>query len=199
MSKTKSELSELLIQGPRTDLSKEFSKASGVALLLFADPAMSGKDLELLFIQRALNPLDNWSGQIAFPGGKKDLSDATLLDACLREVQEEIGLVLVEDDLMGSLDDLQARKKGHLLQFYVQPFVFLLEGRPEIFKCDSEVADVFWVPVAHLVDSANRTHYVLAREGMELSLPAIRLPRGEILWGLSYMMVMNLLRKLKLD
>jgi 8-oxo-dGTP pyrophosphatase MutT (NUDIX family) len=189
---SKSEISELLLQGPRVDLSETFSKASGVALLL----CEGSEGLELLFIQRATNPLDNWSGQIAFPGGKKDPTDATLLEACLREVQEEVGLVLSPESLLGSLDDLQARKKGHPLEFYVQPFVFFISEKPALFACASEVADVFWVPLAHLLAAENATHFPLLRGDQPLKLPAIRLPRGEILWGLSHMMVRNLLEKI---
>lgn len=190
MSKTRGDISASLQLGPRTDLSNSFSKASGVALLLFEGPA----DLEILFIQRATNPLDNWSGQIAFPGGKKDPADATLLEACIREVQEEIGLTLSKSDLIGSLDDLQARKKGHPLEFYVQPFVFFLSERPRLLACASEVADAFWVPVSHLLDPSNRTQFSLERDHVDVSLPAVRLPRGELLWGLSHSMILNFLK-----
>jgi 8-oxo-dGTP pyrophosphatase MutT (NUDIX family) len=203
MSRTKAELSKLLLQGPRIDLSESFSRASGVALVLCTDaPAMTAPSagdlthnpyLELLFIKRAINPLDNWSGQIAFPGGKRDPDDPTLLATCLREVHEEVALKLSTEDLVGSLNDLQARKKGHPLEFYVQPFVFFVERRPAIYARASEVADVLWVPLLHLQDKSNHTHYVFERDGMNLSLPAIRLPSGDILWGLSHMMVTNFL------
>jgi 8-oxo-dGTP pyrophosphatase MutT (NUDIX family) len=192
MSKTKAEISQLLLQGPRVDLSNSFSRASGVALVL-----CKTNELELLFIRRAINPLDNWSGQIAFPGGKRDPSDISLLEACLREVREEVALNLSPEALIGSLNDLQARRKGHPLEFYVQPFVFFLSERPAVFAQASEVAEAFWVPLKHLQEAGNHTHYVFDREGMQLSLPAIRLPTGDTLWGLSHMMVMNLLSVIK--
>jgi 8-oxo-dGTP pyrophosphatase MutT (NUDIX family) len=195
MNKTKSELLEIFASGPRLDLSEDFSKASGVALLFCGQ----GPDLELLFIKRATNPRDNWSGQLAFPGGKRDEGDATLLDTCLREVREEIGLVLPPSSLMGSLDDLQARKRGILMPFFIQPFVFYLDQRPEVVPCSDEVAGIQWVSMTYLRDQQNRAEYLYEKDGAQFKLPGIRFSNGDILWGLTYMMVLNLFKKLKID
>lgn len=192
MSKTKKEISDILSQGPRIDLSEDFSRASGVALLLCGD----GTELELLFIKRAVNPADRWSGQIAFPGGKRDEADESLMAACLREVREEIGYTLSPDLLIGSLDDIQARKRGMLLEFYIQPFVFHLPEKPVLQLSASEVDKTYWIPLDYLTDAANATVYEFVREGLNIKLPAIRMPDGEILWGLSYMMLQNFLVKL---
>lgn len=192
MSKTKKEISDILSQGPRIDLSKDFSRASGVALLLCGE----GTQLELLFIKRATNPADRWSGQIAFPGGKRDEADESLMAACLREVYEEIGYPLSADLFIGSLDDIQARKRGMLLEFYIQPFVFHLSEKPELQLSASEVEKTYWISLDYLTDTANSTTYEFVREGLNIKLPAIRMPDGEILWGLSYMMLQNFFVKL---
>jgi 8-oxo-dGTP pyrophosphatase MutT (NUDIX family) len=195
MSKTKEELVQILSQGPRVDLSKDFSLASGVALLFCGE----GPVLQLLFIKRATNPKDRWSGQIAFPGGKMDASDASLLDACMREVHEEVGLSIPRTALIGSLDDIQARKRGILLEFFIQPFVFYFDQKPELQPCSDEVADTQWVDLEYLRDTKNRTTYVYEKDSMKISLPGIRFPSGDVLWGLTYMMVLNLFEKLKID
>lgn len=193
MSKTKSDIENILTLGPRTDLSKEFSRASGVALLLCEEAG----HLEVLFIKRALNPNDNWSGHLAFPGGKKDEKDASLLDACLREVHEEVGILLDKNSLIGSLDDLQARKRGHLLEFYIQPFVFYLPQKPAIVPDPQEVEKTLWMPLDYLLNVANHTEYVFERDSMKLALPAIQFPDGDVLWGLTYMMIQNLFWKIQ--
>lgn len=193
MSTTKRDIEKILSQGPRTDLSKEFSKASGVALLL----CDQHDHLEVLFIKRALNPKDHWSGHLAFPGGKKDETDTSLLEACLREVQEEVGLKLTKTSLLGSLDDLQARKRGHLLEFYIQPFVFYLPQKPLLKPDPNEVEKTLWVSLDYLLDETNRTEYVFELDGIKLGLPAIHFPDGDVLWGLTYMMIQNLFWKLK--
>lgn len=192
MSKTKKEISDILSQGPRIDLSKDYSRASGVALLLCGE----GPDLELLFIKRAANPTDRWSGQIAFPGGKRDEADESLLAACVREVREEIGFALTPDLLIGSIDDIQARKRGVLLDFYIEPFVFHLGERPELVLAPTEVEKTYWVSLEYLADPANAAEYSYVHEGLTLKLPGIRLPDGEVLWGLSYMMLRNFFVKL---
>jgi 8-oxo-dGTP pyrophosphatase MutT (NUDIX family) len=192
MSKTKNDLRHILSQGPRIELSDRFSKASGVALLFCGE----GSSLEVLFIKRATNPKDNWSGQLAFPGGKKEEGDATLLDTCLREVHEEIGLELPLSALVGSLDDLQARKRGVLMEFFIQPFVFYLDHKPEVIPCSSEVADTQWVALDYLRSETNRAEYLYEKDGVTMNLPGIRFSNGDILWGLTYMMVQNLFKKL---
>jgi 8-oxo-dGTP pyrophosphatase MutT (NUDIX family) len=192
MSKTKSDIEKILSPGPRTDLSKDFSKASGVALLLCG----TTNELELLFIKRATNPKDNWSGQIAFPGGKQDENDISLLAACLREVHEEIDLALSGENLIGSLDDLQARKHGSLLEFYIQPFVFYMKEKPLVKAIPSEVEKTLWVPLDYLADAARRTTYNFTVDQVKLELPGIQLPDGDVLWGLTYSMVQNLFRKI---
>ena len=192
MSKTKKEISDILSQGPRIDLSKSFSGASGVALILSG----SGPQLELLFIKRALNPSDRWSGQIAFPGGKRHEEDASLLAACLREVHEEIGVELTTAQLLGSLDDIQARKRDLLLEFYIEPFVFHMAEKPAMQLSPREVDKVYWIPVEYLIDPANATTFEIMHEGVTVKLPAVYFPDGEVLWGLSYMMLQNFFVKM---
>ena len=49
---------------------------------------------ELLLIERAHQDGDPWSGQMAFPGGRRELQDETVLDTAIRETAEEIGVHL---------------------------------------------------------------------------------------------------------
>ncbi|MBC7370646.1 MAG: CoA pyrophosphatase [Bdellovibrionaceae bacterium] len=193
MSKTKNSLAEFFSKGSRVELSNKFSRASGVALLFCGEAS----NLNLLFIKRATNPRDNWSGQLAFPGGKMEEADSSLLDACLREVQEEVGFGLPREAYVGSLDDIQARKRGQLVGFYIQPFIFYLPERPELIACEDEVAEIIWVGLDHLRDEANRAEYIYDRDGTNLNFPGILFENGDVLWGLTYMMVNDLLKKLQ--
>lgn len=157
-------------------------------------------NLELGFIQRALNEEDRWSGQLAFPGGRREPTDKTDLDAAVRETLEEIGLPLnPSQDLLGRLSDIQARKAGKMLEFYIRPFVFH-SNQPGEIKLDlSEVADFFWVPLQEIQNPARRTSIQIQTEEQSLHLPAIHLDREPPLWGLTYLMVQDLLSRLNSD
>lgn len=60
---------------------------------------------EVLMMQRATHPDDPWSGQMGFPGGKIEVSDASSRAAAIRETQEEVAVDLAASDYTGQLDD----------------------------------------------------------------------------------------------
>lgn len=175
------------------DLSKDLHKYACVAIILRGP----FDNLEIGFIQRALNDSDRWAGQIAFPGGKKEESDFSDLGAALRETFEEIGIDLLPEELLGRLDDIQARKHGATLEFFIRPFVFHSDRSFNIQLAPDEVADFFWVSVNELRDPKRQTKYVFKRDQLHVELPAISLNREPPLWGLTYMMTQNLLDILK--
>lgn len=176
------------------DLQPQLTRYACVAVILKGD---SLHNLEIGFIQRAQNPEDRWSGQIAFPGGKREEHDITDLAVALRETREEVGAHLHPEELLGRLDDIQARKAGQLLDFYIRPFVFLTQREFDIILDPSEVSDFFWVPLKHMQDPQRQTTYRIARESGYANLPAIYLDRDLPLWGLTYMMVLNLLERIR--
>lgn len=147
------------------------------------------ENLEMAFIQRAFNPEDRWSGHIAFPGGRREEYDPTALAAALRETMEEVGIDLLPEELLGQLDDVQARKAGAHLDFFIRPFVFYTERDFAITLDASEVADFFWMPVKEIQNPQRFTKYI--------ALPAVDLDRDPPLWGLTYMMVLDLLERIR--
>jgi 8-oxo-dGTP pyrophosphatase MutT (NUDIX family) len=187
------ELSQIFINTNPLDLSQSLNSYACVSLIL-RGPA---DNLQIGYIQRAIHPHDRWSGQIAFPGGKKEEWDTSALATALRETQEEVGIVLTPEEVLGRLDDIQARKAGTLLDFFIRPFVFYTEREFEVRLDHNEVADFFWVPVKDLVNPERNTSYELMREQLRLQLPAISLNREIPLWGLSYMITQDLLNRLK--
>lgn len=162
------------------------AKAS-VALLL--SPSDGG--WEALFIRRAVHPLDPWSGHVGLPGGRQEPADPDPLAAALRETEEETGIALPRDALLGQLDDLEPMTPG-ALPVVVRPFVFALPGRPEV-RPSPEVAAYFWADLARLRRSA-RTAQVLVR-GRRRRVPAYR--AGEhVIWGITGRIVSGLLERL---
>jgi len=103
-------------------------------------------DLEwhLLFSRRSLE-LTVHSGQISFPGGGAHRGEP-LEQAALREMQEEVGVDPSIVDVIGRLDDVITRTG-----FLVAPFVGVLATRPEYVLQETEVDEVFEVPVTELL------------------------------------------------
>lgn len=138
---------------------------------------------EALFIRRAVRAGDTWSGQIAFPGGRREPRDADLLDTAIRETHEEIGVDLTSTERLGVLDDLYPRTPV-LPPVVVRPFVFALTSRPPVVL-SPEVQDAFWVSFRSLTAPGVRGEITVDHPGIPRRvLPAYTLGNRTI-WGLS--------------
>jgi 8-oxo-dGTP pyrophosphatase MutT (NUDIX family) len=141
-------------------------------------------DVELLLIKRAERQGDPWSGHVAFPGGKREAADASLLSTAMRETEEEVGLRLEPRSFVARLHDVRARMDG----YKVAHFVFRLEDRAVSLAMSPEVAAVLWVPLATLAEVERADDEAPARRGF----PSVKL--GDyVLWGMTYRMVGHLL------
>ncbi len=198
-SERKPVLKELLhhiiqTESPPRSLAGQLHDYACVTVLL---RGLETSDLEIGFIQRAINPRDRWSGHIAFPGGRREDSDPDDFHTAIREANEEIGITLQPADLVGRLDDIQAQKHGILLDFFIRPFVFYVESEFPLSLNKDEVADFFWVPLKDLIHPDKQTFFEALREEVPVKLPAIHVDRDPPLWGLTYLIVQNLLKHLK--
>lgn len=103
-----------------------------------------------VILTKRSSALKHHPGQIAFPGGKQDEGDADVVAAALREAEEEIGLPRDLPEILGTLPAHET-----VTGFQVTPVLAVLERgfdpRPE----PGEVAEVFDVPLAHVLDPAN--------------------------------------------
>ncbi len=139
--------------------------------------------IEALFIHRAVRAGDTWSGQIAFPGGRRDPGDADLLATAIRETGEEVGVDLSSAERLGVLDDLYPRTPV-LPPVVVRPFVFALTSRPPIVV-SSEVQDAFWVSFQALAAPEVQGEVIVDHPGIPRRvLPAYTLGNHTI-WGMS--------------
>jgi len=147
---------------------------------------------EFLFIHRAEDPRDPWSGHMAFPGGRVDSGDADPLAAAVRETNEEVGLDLPSvAEQIGRLSDVAAIGRGRPLNMVITPFIFVADSVPTL-NPNHEVAAVVWVPASFLADHRNRESMEYQRAGLSLELPCYRY-QDHLIWGLTLGMVDELL------
>jgi 8-oxo-dGTP pyrophosphatase MutT (NUDIX family) len=149
---------------------------AAVALALVAAGA---SDFELLLIRRAERDGDPWSGHMALPGGRRDASDADLLETVVRETREEVAIDLRGAQLLGELDDLRPLTAPR--RILVRPFVFALATRPAI-RASEEVAAHLWTSLRELAASAGTTE--VFHHGAMRSLPCYR-AGDNVVWGMT--------------
>lgn len=89
------------------------------------------------------------AGEISFPGGKAEEGDASPLHTALRETEEEIGLRLGRDRVVGRLDAVTTLTTG----FVIAPFVAIMDGRPELCPNLPEVERILRIPFGELLDT----------------------------------------------
>ncbi len=145
-------------------------------------------ELELLFIRRAEQAGDPWSGQMALPGGRRDPGDRDLLTTVTRETLEETGIELPRDALLGELDDL-APTTAALPPVLVRPFVFGLQDRPAV-TLSREVDLHLWTSLAGLPSTAREA--VVNVRGVEMSVPSF-LIGPHIVWGMTHRILLRFL------
>jgi 8-oxo-dGTP pyrophosphatase MutT (NUDIX family) len=152
-----------------------------------------GRDDEpkLFFIRRAEYEGDPWSGHIAFPGGREEPADESLLDTAMRETFEETGIDLRgRAELLGVLHDLSPRTVL-LPAVVVRPYVFIVGEIPEPVL-SSEVAGSFWVPLTALLDRSVWKDTMVQAGKVEISRLAFH-HEGNIVWGMTEKILSDLL------
>lgn len=110
-------------------------------------PVVAERDPSVLFTVRT-ETVRSHKGQISFPGGSIDPTDASAEAAALREAHEEIGLDPSLVEVVGELDTTPTFVSG----FVISPFVGLLRATPPLTPNPDEVAEVLQVPLSDLND-----------------------------------------------
>jgi len=139
-------------------------------------PVVDRPEPTVLLTQRAAH-LNSHAGQIAFPGGKIDATDASPVDAALREAEEEVGLARKFVEPIGYLDIY-----GTAFGFRIVPMLARVRPGFELSINHSEVDDAFEVPLSFLMNPANHQLHSKEFRGVERSYYAMPFAERYI-WG----------------
>ena len=158
-------------------------KESAVMMLLF--PHLD--ELCTLFIVRPENQAVH-SGQMSFPGGKKEIGE-TMLETALRETNEEIGIATDTIDVIGQLTEIFIPPS----HFLVQPFIGFLPELPELTPNADEVSKILIEPVSNLMNASTilKKKIFIPKFERTLEVPYFDV-QGHTLWGATAMMVFEL-------
>jgi 8-oxo-dGTP pyrophosphatase MutT (NUDIX family) len=144
---------------------------------------MVDQELLVLLVKRVEKSTDPWSGQIAFPGGKRDPEDKDLKETMARETLEETSInIVVSCQFLGAMESVRSTQRPEMK---ILPFVVFQEKEQEI-KLNEELTEYFWAPLEEMDRNKGCVKY-----GSE-DFPAFIIG-GNVIWGLTYRVLHNLI------
>lgn len=163
-------------------------RESAVLVPVFRDAA---GEATLVLVRRSSYGVHG--GQLAFPGGKREPADASLLDTALRETEEEIGLPRAAISVLAAMPAVQTRSSG----FHIAPYLARIAPPPTWRVQPTEIAEVLQVPLRHLADPAHAGQETWQLPGWPAPevVPFWRVGPHH-LWGATYRIVHALLPRL---
>ncbi len=152
--------------------------------------AVVDRPVPTLLLTRRDEKLRNHPGQVAFPGGRADPGDDGPVGTALREAEEEVAMPPDRVEIVG-IDGAYSTGSG----FSIVPVVGVVPPGLPLRACEIEVAEIFEVPLAFLLDPRNRVEREIEHDGLMRRYFEFRYDRHRI-WGATAGMIVNLARRL---
>ena len=168
------------------ELIGEMERRSAAVLIGVRD----GSEQSMIFTVRT-DHLSSHAGQVAFPGGSADPTDADALTTALRESEEEIGLHPSLVTPMGYLDCFET-----ISGFCITPVVARIAAEAQFLPAPDEVAEVFEVPLAFLLNPANLKRYEMDYRGHRREMVEFHY-QGHRIWGATAAILQHLLQRME--
>jgi 8-oxo-dGTP pyrophosphatase MutT (NUDIX family) len=147
-------------------------------------PIIAGTEPSILFTRRTEH-LSRHAGQVSFPGGRVHDEDRSLVDTALRETHEETGILPDYVSVAGFLEPYETGTGYAIL-----PVVGLLREGFALIPEVNEVAEIFQVPLAFLLDPRNRERRSGEWQGRKREFYAFEY-NGHIIWGATAAILVN--------
>lgn len=142
----------------------------------------------IILIERPIT-MRKHAGQIAFPGGKKDIGDHNLIKTALRESNEEIGISIANLTSCGSLTKVYIPVTNYL----IHSFIFLHDQRPKMVHNPEEVKEIFEVKLSEILLPETKTIIDIKQiGGITLKNVPCFLIQNKIIWGATSLLLNEL-------
>lgn len=146
--------------------------------------AVTDETIPKVVLTKRASQLSSHSGEVAFPGGKRDDSDPSVVFTALREAHEEVDLNPFKVDIIGKVND-----QVSLHNLKVTPSVGVINSSIVLTANEGELDCVFKVPLTYFLDPSNRCDHLPQYRNKSRFAPCY-LYNGHLIWGLtSYILV----------
>lgn len=150
------------------------------------------REQPMVLLTERTTHLSTHSGQVAFPGGRIDPEDSTPTATALREAWEEVGLHARFVEVLGVLPQYVTGSS-----FIISPVVALVQPSCKLRPNPDEVADIFEVPLAFLLNPAHHRRHAFEWQGVSrewFSMPYQANGKNHYIWGATAGILRNFYR-----
>lgn len=151
--------------------------------------AMTKEDIPRLILTQRAAHLKSHAGEVAFPGGKRDNTDSSLIYTALREAQEEIALNPQDVEVVGELGIFTSR-----VGIKVKPIIGLLDAIPHLTPSPDEIDSIFTVPLDVFLEQKPNYQHKIKYMGLSIPVPSFNY-QGYVIWGLTGFMIVEFMRR----
>jgi 8-oxo-dGTP pyrophosphatase MutT (NUDIX family) len=151
--------------------------------------ALTREDIPQLILTRRAGHLNSHAGEVAFPGGKCDATDASVVATALREAHEEIALDPECVEVVGELGVFTSR-----IGLKVKPIIGLLAEMPYLKASPDEIESIFTVPLDLFLHQKPTYDHKIKYMGITIPVPSFNY-EGYVIWGLTGYMIVEFMRQ----
>ncbi|MEH6656556.1 CoA pyrophosphatase [Leeuwenhoekiella marinoflava] len=164
-----------------TDIEAKNPRWAGVMAVFY--PNEAGETTLVLILRKTYKGVH--SNQVGFPGGKAEAFDASIEETALRETEEEIGVDRDTIEVIKKLTKIYIPPSN----FWVQPFIGIVQSKPVFVKEEAEVEAILEVPLTEFLDEKKVIKQRIDTSyGTMLEVPAFYLTE-HVVWGATAMML----------